>query len=128
MMHELTLDDAVIGHRKLRAVRDAADTLREQADALLQDEEYPGIDGLVVAARELEDRVRWVLGGRELSHKIARAELLLEHGTRVVGRLLKAIEHEAEEQDTAEGWIRRVSAFREALSAHVDGDIGGDIE
>ena len=113
---EPTTDDAVVGHRKLRAIEDDAEDLRDSVHELLTGDEYPGHERMLGAARALEDRLRWLLGGRELASRLAGAGHLLDHGVRVVERLLAVVDHEAEDVDVAQGWLTRVSRFQQVDS------------
>jgi hypothetical protein len=108
----LDLDTAIVGHRKLRHLGEAAEELHQLVDELLTAEDYPGREAMVEAARKMQDRIRWVLGEPELEHRHVRAGQLLDHGVRVVEQLLDAITHEPEVVDVARGWIRRVDEYQ----------------
>jgi hypothetical protein len=112
-MKTIDLDTAVVAHRKLRHVGEAAQELHQLVDELLTAEDFPGLDATIDAAHKMQDRIRWVLGEPELEHRHARVEHLLDHGVRMVERLLDITDYEAEDEDLARGWLRRVTEHRD---------------
>lgn len=114
-MADIDLENAIVGHRKLRGLGESAGLLKENVDELLTSDDYPGLEPTLETARALQDRIRWILGEPELEHRFAGASHLLEHGVSVMQRLLDATTHENEDEDLANGWMRRVETHQDRV-------------
>jgi hypothetical protein len=76
------------------------------------------------AAREIEGRLPWLRGGRELIPTLSHAGRLLDHGVRVVERLVDLVD-EPEDHGVARGWLDRVARFRDVNVADPNTDADG---